>query len=108
MLTRRLTALVTAAVLVGVGVARADGPPSPPRRASFAVLAPRETWTAPAEGGFCLEPAAWTYSVELRRYYEARIAAGEQVAESHGWTGAMVGFAAGVVVAGAVAAWVAR
>ncbi len=106
-MTRKLTAWVAAAVLVGVGVARADGPPSPPPRASFAVLPPGETWMAPKDGGLCLDREGWTYVVETRRYYEARIAAGEQVAQTHGWKAATVGFVAGVgvAVAGAVAAW---
>jgi hypothetical protein len=105
---RKLLTLGAAALLAGVGVARADAAPRPPPPASFAVVPPVGTWTAPKDGGLCLDREGWTYVVEVRRYYEVRIRAAEQVAESHGWTGAVVGFAAGAVVAGAVAAWVRR
>jgi hypothetical protein len=98
--------MVGLAALVGVGVARADGPPAPPPSHPPRVLAPAqqlrlaggELVLVPPEGGLYLDPPAWTYQVELRRYYEARIKAGEEVAERQFLRGALWGGAAGVAL----------
>lgn len=99
------------ATLLCVGLARADAPPAPPPPSAFAVVPPAGTWTAPAGddgGGLCLERPAWVYTVEVRRYYEARIAAGEQVAEEQLLRGAAWGVGAGIVIGIVMGALAAR
>jgi hypothetical protein len=84
---RRALLTLGVAVALATGSARGDGPPSPPSSSSFSVLAPAEVWRAPAEGGLCLDRAGWTYTVEVRRYYETRLRITEQVAEEAGGGG---------------------
>ena len=99
------------AILVAVALAlpaRADGPPSPPQDDAWTVLEPGAAWTAPADGGaLCLDSRAWSFTLETRRYLEARSRAAEEVAEGQFLRGIMWGVAAGAV-AGAAAALVAR
>lgn len=105
---RNTAAALLAAAVLGLypGAAAAAEPPAHPPRSTYVVVPPASSWTAPAGeagGGLCLERPAWIYTTELRRYYEARIRAGEKVAERQGWKGAAVGFAAGILVGGLVA-----
>jgi hypothetical protein len=101
---RRALLTLGVAVALATGSARGDGPPSPPSSSSFSVLAPAEVWRAPAEGGLCLDRAGWTYTVEVRRYYETRLRITEQVAEEARWKGLVGGVGLGFAAGGAAAA----
>ena len=100
---RRGLAWVVAAAVSGVGVARGDPPPRPPSDHPPVTLSVGESWRAPEGGGLCLDREAWTYQVEVRRYYEARVQAGEAVAERSAWKGVGIGFSVGLAVGGLVA-----
>jgi hypothetical protein len=105
---RLCASLVSAVLLLGPGVARAEGPPTPPPSSSFVALAPGAAWTAPLPkpdgsspgGGLCLDSEGWTYVVETRRWYESKATAGEKVAEERGIKGFVAGLALGLLAAG--------
>lgn len=107
---RRLLAAGLAAAL-GVGVARGDPPPVPPRDHPVRILDAGaelrlrggEVVTVPKEGGLYLDPEAWRFQVEKQRYYEVRIKVAEEVAERSLWKGIGLGFGVGVAVGGLVA-----
>lgn len=101
-MTRRFLSLVAAALVTAASVGRADDPPRPPE-GSPVVLAPAQSWTAPADGGLCLDKAWWTYNDEVRRYYETRIRVAEDYAEGAGWKGMLLGLSVGLAVGASVA-----
>lgn len=99
---RRFLSLAVAVALTAATVGRADEPPRPPE-GSPVVLAPAQTWTAPADGGLCLDKAWWSYDTEVRGYYETRIRVAEDYAERAGWRAMLIGLTTGLAVGATVA-----
>lgn len=98
---RKIISLVTAgALLVAPGVGRSEPPPSPPDGHPPVRVEAGAAWSAPPGGGICLDLEAARYQDQVRGYYEARVKAGEKVAEERGIKGFVAGLALGLLAAG--------
>lgn len=104
---RVLFSLVAAAVLSAMGVARGDGPPSPPPPETHGVLIAGQTVqlgtgarVVPPAGALYLEAPAWTYLVERQRRAEVELTAAIRVAERERLRALGTGFSLGVSATG--------
>lgn len=118
-MTRLLATVLAAALALPARSEQAPQPPAgdPPRVLAGGqelVLAVGEPVTVPTEGGLYLSPPAWTYQVNLRRWYELELRICKDQVETAppgGWKPWAVGVAAGLalgVVAGVLAVRAAR